>query len=340
MQRAKEKAVRKAAPKAVHRVVVLALPGVVPYELGIPAKAFGLARGPAGERLYEVVTCTVDGRPVRTSEDFSIAVEHDASAIATADTLIVAPIGDPVSADDPLPEPVAAALDRLRPGTRLVSICTASFVLAAAGLLDGRPATTHWMYAERFRELFPRTPLDPDVLYVDDGDVLTSAGAAAGMDLCLHLIRHDHGSETANRVARLCVVPPWRDGGQAQYIARPVPDATGSDTAGAREWALRQLHQPLQLAQLADRAGMSVRTFSRRFLAETGQTPGQWLTAQRLQLARTLLESSDLPVDRVAERAGFGSASSLRQHLATAIGVSPAAYRRTFQGRDRGTTRT
>ncbi|MEV5876315.1 helix-turn-helix domain-containing protein [Streptomyces sp. NPDC052101] len=324
--------------QAMHRVVVLALPGVFPYELGIPAKAFGLAYGPHGDRLYEVLTCTPDGRTVRTSEDFSIAVEHDASVIATADTLIVAAIDDPIGGSDPLPKPVAAALAQLRPGTRVVSICTASFVLAAAGLLDGRPATTHWIHAERFRELYPRTPLDPDVLYVDDGDVLTSAGAAAGMDLCLHLIRHDHGSEIANQVARLCVVPPWRDGGQAQYIARPVPDVTGSDTAGAREWALRQLHQPIKLAQLATQAGMSVRTFSRRFRAETGQTPGQWLTSQRLELARRLLESSDLPVDRVAEHAGFGSASSLRQHLAAAIGVSPAVYRRTFQGRNHDRT--
>ncbi len=320
--------------QAVHRVVVLALPGVFPFELGIPAKAFGLAYGPDGNRLYEVLTCTPDGRPVRTSEDFSIAVEHDAGAIATADTLIVAAIDDPIGSSDPLPEPVAAALGRLRPGARLVSICTASFVLAAAGLLDGRPATTHWIHAERFRELYPRIPLDPNVLYVDDDDVLTSAGAAAGMDLCLHLIRRDHGSEIANQVARLCVVPPWRDGGQAQYIARPVPDASGSDTAGAREWALRRLHHPIKLAELAAQAGMSVRTFSRRFLAETGQTPGQWLTSQRLELARRLLESSDLPVDRVAEHAGFGSASSLRQHLAAAIGVSPAAYRHTFQGRE------
>ncbi|MET8624279.1 helix-turn-helix domain-containing protein [Kitasatospora sp. NPDC004669] len=324
--------------QAKHRVVVLALPGVIPYELGIPAKAFGLAHGPDGNRLYEVLTCTPDGRPVRTSEDFSIAVEHDASVIATADTLIVAPINDPIGGGDPLAEPVAAALAQLRPGTRLVSICTASFVLAATGLLDGRPATTHWWYTERFRKLYPRTPLDPDVLYVDDDDVLTSAGAAAGMDLCLHLIRRDHGSEIANQVARMCVVPPWRDGGQAQYIARPVPNATGSDTARAREWALRQLHQPIQLAQLATQAGMSVRTFSRRFLAETGQTPGQWLTTQRLELARRLLESSDLPVDQVAEHAGFGSASSLRQHLAATIGVSPAAYRRTFQGRNHDPT--
>lgn len=321
---------------AMHRVVVLALPGVVPFELGIPGKAFGLARGPDGERLYEVLTCTPDGRPVRTGEDFSIAVEHDASVIATADTLIVAPVDDPARVTDPLPEPVAAALGRVRPGTRLVSICTASFVLVAAGLLDDRPATTHWAYAERFRGLYPRTALDRDVLYVDDGDVLTSAGAAAGMDLCLHLIRRDHGSEIANQVARLCVVPPWRDGGQAQYIARPVPDATGNDTAAARAWALRRLHRPIRLGELAAQAGMSVRTFSRRFLAETGQTPGQWLTAQRLELARRLLESSDLPVDRVAEQAGFGSASSLRQHLAAAIGVSPAAYRRTFQGRTAG----
>ncbi len=316
----------------MHRVVVLALPGVVPFELGMPAKIFGAAHGPGGAPLYEVLTCSVDGLPVPTSADFTIAVEHDGAIVATADTLVVppGPHHGPAFDEGVLDAPLAALLTTLRPGIRVVSICTASFVLAAAGLLDHRPTTTHWYYADRFRRLFPAVPVDPDVLFVDDGDLLTSAGAAAGIDLCLHLIRRDHGSEVANTAARLCVVPPWRDGGQAQFVHHPVPAPTGSTTA-ARAWALEHLRRPIQLAELAATAGMSVRTFSRRFLAETGLTPGQWLTAQRIQLARRLLESTDLPIDQVAEQAGFGSSSSLRQHLHGVVGVSPAAYRRTFQ---------
>ncbi|WP_371498324.1 helix-turn-helix domain-containing protein [Kitasatospora sp. NBC_00374] len=319
----------------MHQVVVLALPGVIPFELGIPAKVFGLAYDADGRPLYRVITCGLDGRPVPSSADFAIAVEHDASALETADTVVIAPSHDPGLLNGELPPGLAEALARIRAGTRLVSICTGSFVLAAAGLLDGRPSTTHWHHTARYRRLFPDTLLDPDVLFTDDGDVLTSAGAAAGLDLCLHLIRRDHGSEIANGAARRCVVPAWREGGQAQFVERPVPLPTGSDTAAVRDWALRELHRPLQLAELATRAGMSVRTFSRRFLAETGQTPGQWLTAQRLGLARGLLEGSDLPVDQVAERSGFGSAASLRQHLAASLGVSPAAYRRTFRGSTR-----
>ncbi|MER8183324.1 helix-turn-helix domain-containing protein [Kitasatospora sp. NPDC094015] len=319
----------------MHQVVVLALPGVIPFELGIPAKVFGLAYGPDGQPLYRVTTCSPDGRPVPTNSDFSIAVEHDASALERADTVVIAPSYHPSVLNGELPPGLREALARARPGTRWVSICTGSFVLAAAGLLDGRPSTTHWFHTDRYRQLFPRTRLDPDVLFTDDGDVLTSAGAAAGLDLCLHLLRRDHGTEVANRTARRCVVPAWREGGQAQFVERPVPPPTGADTAAAHDWALRELHRPLQLAELAHRAGMSVRTFSRRFLAETGQTPGQWLTAQRLGLARGLLEGTDLPIDQVAERSGFGSAASLRQHLAASLGVSPAAYRRTYRGSPR-----
>ncbi|MEU9130076.1 helix-turn-helix domain-containing protein [Kitasatospora sp. NPDC048540] len=316
----------------MHSVVVLALDGVIPFELGIPAKVFGLAYGLDGRPLYRVSTCSPDGSPVPTNADFSIAVEHDAGVLATADTVVVAPSYHPSVLNGVLPPGLAEAFALVRPGTRWVSICTGSFVLAAAGLLDGRPSTTHWFHTERYRELFPATRLDPGVLFTDDGDVLTSAGAAAGLDLCLHLIRRDHGSEVAARAARRCVVPAWREGGQAQFVERPVPPPTGSDTAAARDWALHELHRPIQLAELAAQARMSVRTFSRRFLAETGQTPGQWLTAQRLGLATGLLESSDLPVDQVAERSGFGSAASLRQHLTASLGVSPAAYRRTFRG--------
>jgi transcriptional regulator GlxA family with amidase domain len=310
-----------------HRVVVLALDGAVPFELGIPSRIFGAARGPRDEPLYDVITCTTDGRPVRTAADFAIAVEHDATVLTTADTVVVPPFaGSYAQAPD--------VLARMRPGTRVMSICTGSFVLAAAGLLDGRRATTHWGEADRFHRLFPQVKLDPEVLFVDDGDVLTSAGVAAGVDLCLHVVRRDHGSEVANRVARRCVVPPWRDGGQAQYIERPVPEPHDTGTAPVRAWALERLDRPILLADLAAQAGMSVRTLSRRFREEVGLSPGRWLTRQRVELARQLLESSDLPVDRIARLAGFGTALSLRQHLHAALGVSPIAYRRTFHRQD------
>ncbi|MBO2447029.1 helix-turn-helix domain-containing protein [Actinomadura barringtoniae] len=316
----------------MHRVVALALDGVYPFELSIPFRIFGTATSDAGEPLYEVVTCTLDGGPVRTSSDFTIAVEHGAEAIDDADTLVIPPfVCDPDEDREWLPEPLARALDRLRPGSRIVSICTASYVLAAAGRLDGRTASTHWNEAELFQRTFPNVTVDSDVLFVDDGDVLTSAGAATGIDLCMHMVRSDHGSEVANRVARRCVVPPWREGGQAQFIERPVPAPSAATTSATRVWALEQLHRPISLSELAGHARMSVRTFSRRFRDEVGMTPGQWLTQQRVEHARRLLETSDLSVDLIAERAGFGTAASLRQHLLATIGVSPSAYRTTFR---------
>ncbi|MFI0898209.1 GlxA family transcriptional regulator [Streptomyces sp. NPDC020983] len=316
----------------MHRVVVLALEGVIPFELGIPARIFGSALSPDGQPLYEVIACTLDGRPVNTDAGFAIAVEHDAKALATADTLVIPPSNalGVIRDEGRLPKSLARALELTRPDTRIVSICTASYVLAAAGLLDGRSATTHWKEAEHFQQTFPQVKVDQGVLFVDSGAILTSAGAAAGVDLCLHLVRGDHGSAVANQVARSCVVPPWRDGGQAQYIEQPVPEPSSATTAATRAWALDRLHQPLPLSELAAHARMSIRTFTRRFRAEVGMTPGHWLTTQRLDLARRLLETSDLSIDHVAQRAGFGSANSLRQHLRAAIGISPAAYRRTF----------
>ncbi|MCX4238074.1 MULTISPECIES: GlxA family transcriptional regulator [Streptomyces] len=309
----------------VERVVVLALDGVYPFELGIPARVFGSAEG-----RYEVLTCTVDGRPVRSNSDFSITVEHGPDVLRTADTVVIPPFALTDLGTD-LPEAVAEALRAIRPGTRIVSICTGAFVLAAAGMLAGRRATTHWQLAGLFRRMFPDVDLDADVLFVDEGSLLTSAGAASGVDVCLHLVRKDHGSELANRVARSCVVPPWRDGGQAQYIEQPVPGPTATSTAATRQWALERLGEPLTLAELADHARMSLRTFARRFNDEVGMSPGRWLIQQRVARARQLLESSDLAVDQVAGEVGFGTGASLRQHLHAAIGVSPQAYRRTFQ---------
>ncbi|MFJ4833573.1 GlxA family transcriptional regulator [Streptomyces sp. NPDC088747] len=310
---------------SVERVVVLALDGVYPFELGIPSRIFGAADG-----RYEVLTCSVDGGSVRSNADFSIVVEHGPEVLGTADTVVIPPVS-PQRVSTELPAEVADALALIRPGTRIVSICTGAFVLAAAGLLDGRRATTHWQVAGLFRRMFPHVPLDPDVLFVDDGSILTSAGAASGVDVCLHIVRADHGSELANTVARRCVVPPWRDGGQAQYIEQPVPEPASTSTAATRVWALARLGEPLALADLAAHARMSQRTFARRFNDEVGLSPGRWLIQQRVSRARHLLESSDLSVDQIAGEVGFATGTSLRQHLHTAIGVSPQAYRRTFQ---------
>ncbi|MFJ6982896.1 MULTISPECIES: GlxA family transcriptional regulator [unclassified Streptomyces] len=307
------------------RVVVLALDGVYPFELGMPSRILGAADG-----RYSVVTCTVDGRPVRTNADFTVGVEHGAEALEAADTVVVAPVA-PARVPPDLPDAVAAALARIPPDARIVSICTGAFVLAAAGLLDGRRATTHWQVADAFRRRFPHVDLDPDVLFVEDGRMLTSAGAASGVDACLHLIRTDHGSDLANTVARRCVVPPFRDGGQAQFIEQPVPEAGPASTAATRSWALERLGEPLTLTDLAAHARMSLRTFARRFHDEVGLSPGRWLIQQRVAHARHLLEASDLTVDQIAGRVGFATGASLRQHLHAAIGVSPQAYRKTFQ---------
>jgi transcriptional regulator GlxA family with amidase domain len=339
-----------------HEVAVLALPHVVAFELGLPHRFLGGAVDADGRPLYRVRTCTVDGGPVRTSAHYAVLPDHDASILRTAATIVIPGIvGGPPVVQGRLDPTVAAALAGRRPDARLVSICTGAYVLAAAGLLDGRPATTHWMRTEPFRSFFPTVQLDPDVLYVDDGDVLTSAGNAAGIDLLLHVVRRDHGAEVANRVARRNVVAPWRDGGQSQFSTAPgapgatqaapgpaaepsrAPGAPNGEAAtpgipAARTFALERLGEPLPLTRLAGSAAMSVRTFTRRFREETGQSPHTWLAAQRVALARRLLESTDLPVERVAVDAGFGTAASLRQHLHAAIGISPGAYRRMYRG--------
>jgi transcriptional regulator GlxA family with amidase domain len=321
-----------------HRVAVFAMHGVIPFELGIPLRIFGAARNPEdGTGLYEVVTCGLQPGEVQTDADFPIVVGHGPAALAEADTVVFPASYElgPVFTEGVLAAPLTAAFAAVRPGTRIVSICTGSFLLAAAGLLDGRPATTHWSSADLFQRLFPRVKVDPGVLYVDDGDILTSAGVAAGIDLCLHMVRRDFGTAVANAVARRTVVPPHRDGGQAQYIHRPLPEPQLAGTERARAWALGRLDQPLSLRQLAERESMSVRTFTRRFREEVGMSPGQWLTQQRVEHARQLLESTGLGVDQVARQAGFGTAASMRQHLQAALGVSPTAYRRTFQAAGR-----
>jgi transcriptional regulator GlxA family with amidase domain len=329
----KDPAMAPRSPAERHEVAVLALPETMAYEVGLPHQFLGSAVGPDGRRLYRVRVASLDGGPVRTSAGYSLLPEHDASILDEAQTVVIPGIyGTSAMTDGTVPVELADLLRRTGEHARVVSICTGAFVLAAAGLLDGRPATTHWVHSAAFARLFPRVRLDPDVLFVDDGDVLTSAGNAAGIDLLLHVIRRDHGSEVASRVARRSVVAPWREGGQSQFVERPVPEPGDSGTAATRAWALQRLGVPLTLADLAGHAQMSVRTFTRRFREETGMSATQWLVQQRVALARQLLEGTDTPVERVAVEAGFGTTASMRQHLHAAIGVAPLAYRRSYRG--------
>lgn len=318
---------------ARHRVAVLARPGLIPFELGTVHRVFDSAKAADGTPLYEVRTCALAPGPVRTDIDVELTVTHGPELLAEADTVLIPATHEPDETElhGHLGPALRAAFERIGEETRIASVCTGAFVLAAAGLLDDGLATTHWKTAEQFRRLYPRVRLNPDVLYTDNGRVLTSAGDAAGLDLCLHLIRRDHGAAVANAVARNIVMPPHREGGQAQFIRDPAPDPRSSSTASARSWALRNLHRPISLSELAAEESMSVRTFTRRFRAEVGMSANRWLRQQRLDRARTLLEESDLAVDRIASEAGFGTAAALRQQLHEALGVSPSAYRANFR---------
>ncbi|CAL9646828.1 HTH-type transcriptional activator RhaS [Streptomyces sp. enrichment culture] len=298
---------------------------VLPLDLGIPAQVFIAVPGAP----YELTLCGRTAGPVPTAAGFDVTVRAGLEVVRGADTVVV-PGYAPHARE--LPADVLAALAESHArGRRLVSICTGAFALAAAGILDGLTATTHWRYAEELAARYPRVTVDPQVLYVDEGQVLTSAGVAAGIDLCLHLVRRDLGSQTANQVARALVCAPHRDGGQAQYIKRPVaPDPLGVTLAPTRAWALTRLHEPLTVPQLAAHAHMAPRTFARRFVAETGTTPLRWLLAARLDRARELLESTELAVDQIADRCGLGSPSNLRLHFRRSLGTTPTAYRAAF----------
>ncbi len=307
-----------------HRIAVLALANVVVFDLATPFQLLG--------RDYELTLCATEPGPIQTTSGFPLVASHGLDALAEADTIVV-PGFDPQ--EWPPPRQVLDALRAAHArGARIASICTGAFALGAAGLLDGRRATTHWRYATQLADLCPQATIDPDVLYVDDGDLLTSAGVAAGIDLCLHLLRRDHGVEAANKAARQTVVAPHRAGGQAQFIQRAVPPTDDGSLEATRAYALQRLDEPLTVAQLARHACTSERTFNRRFRQETGTTPLRWLHAQRVDHARRLLEASDLPVETVAQRCGFGSAAILRQHFRRATATTPTAYRRTFAGSD------
>ncbi|GAA4491603.1 GlxA family transcriptional regulator [Microbacterium panaciterrae] len=310
-----------------HRVVVLAFDGVYPFDLGIPSRVLGAADG-----RYDVKTCSFDGRPVRTSADFDVNVRHSSEVLRQADTVII-PGFTTNTPDLDATRNAARALTRVRRGTRLASICTGAFVLGAAGLLDGKRATTHWAAAPLFRQWYPAVHLDPDALFVDEDNTLTSAGAAAGVDLCLQLIRNDHGNEFANHVARMCVVPGWREGGQRPYMEGNQATNLAEGTSAVREWARRNLHEAVSLTALADQAHVSQRTLARRFQHELGMSPGRWLTQERIQRARQLLETTSQGIDEIASRVGFAGATSLREHFRASVGLTPQAYRRSFRDR-------
>jgi transcriptional regulator GlxA family with amidase domain len=313
-----------------HRVVALCLDGLVAFDLTAPAQAFALAAKPSGDPLYEFSTCSPAGEPVRTTSGFTVSPPAGLGALRRAETIVVPGYFGILA---PPPQEVVAALRAAgRRGARLVSICTGAFALAYAGVLDDRNATTHWAWAGELASRFPAVRVDPNALFVDEGDVLTSAGLSAGIDLSLHVVRRDFGAAAGEQVARHMVAPPHRDGGQAQFIEPELPAAAGS-LEPTRRWAAERLAEPLGVVAMADHAGVSPRTFARRFRAETGTTPLQWLLSQRVSEARRLLEETDYSVEAIALRAGFGTAASLREHFRRATATTPSAYRRSFQPR-------
>ncbi|WP_328583780.1 helix-turn-helix domain-containing protein [Streptomyces sp. NBC_00370] len=317
---------------ATHEVAVLAFDGMAPFELGVVVEVFGLARPELGEQpWYDLRVCAQEpGRDLRVVGGVTLRAEYGLAELAAADTVIVpgvAEVGGEVS-----PELVAALRLAHSRGARLVSICSGAFAVAATGLLDGRRATTHWRYARTLAERHPEIDVDPDVLYVDNGDILSSAGSAAGIDLCLYLVRSDHGAAVANTVARRFVVPPHREGGQAQFIeaaVRPVsPDSDG--VACSMAWALERLHTPLSVPMLARAASMSERSYLRHFTRRTGTSPMRWVVAQRVAASLPLLESGEGSVGEVSAAVGFDSAATYRHHFGREMRTTPTAYRKAF----------
>lgn len=310
---------------ALHRVVVLVLPGALPLDLGIPAQVFRPKYGSP----YEVVLAAERPGPVPAGDgEFHYLVEHGLEAFGDAGTVIVPGYAD--TSQRPSPAVIDALQDAAARGVRIASVCTGAFALAAAGLLDGRRATTHWSMTDELAGRFPDIRVDRNVLFVDEGQVLTSAGVAAGIDLCLHIVRRDHGVRLAAEVARHVVAAPYRDGGQAQFVPRTLPEDSGTVFARTRAWALERLDTAVSVRELADHSHTSYRTFTRRFTEDTGLPPLQWLLRARVDRARELLEATDLGIDQVAERSGLGSAANLRLHFHRHVGTTPTSYRRTF----------
>lgn len=324
---------RRVVPTKLNPLVVaLVYDGLCAFEFACAAEVFGLSRPELDRDWYRFETCALQRRPVRGQYGMQITAAGDLDHLTTAGTVIVPGWA---GIDAPVPAPIVDALRQAHArGARLLSICSGAFVLAATGLLDGRRATTHWRYAAALQQRHPAIRIDPDVLYVDEGQLLTSAGSAAGLDLCLYLVRRDHGPDIANQVARRLVIPPHRDGGQAQFVERPVQKRERDALSPLMDTMRRRIDKALSLAELARMAAMSERTFIRRFKEATGTTPADWLTVIRLDRARELLESSSHSIDSIAEQTGFGTATTMRHHFRRKLGTNPTAYRSRFSAAD------
>ncbi|MGN7702638.1 helix-turn-helix domain-containing protein [Cellulosimicrobium sp. 22601] len=313
----------------VHSVAAVVCDGLAPFEFGVVCEVFGLDRSEDGVPPFDFRVCgPVAGSPVRTSVGAQVVPDHGLDATDDADLVIVPAIR--IGSHYP-PEVLDAVRRASERGALLLSVCSGVFVLAAAGVIEGRRVTTHWMHADELRRRYPSLDIDPDVLFVDDGNLVTSAGTAAGIDACLHLVRRELGAKVANTIARRMVVAPQREGGQRQFIERPVPECEEDSFAELLEWMTEHLDEPLTVRDLARRAHTSERTFARSFVAQTGTTPLAWLTSQRVAHAQSLLEESSLDLEEVARRCGFGSAALLRHHFRRAVGITPTEYRQTFR---------
>ncbi|MGX1272267.1 helix-turn-helix domain-containing protein [Streptomyces phaeoluteigriseus] len=313
-------------------VAAILLDGVHTFELGVVCEVFGIDRSDEGLPVYDFAVASAEGPTLSTPHaGFTVSTSYGLERLESAD-LITVPAGDTYAAREFPPELLDALRRAVDRGARVLSVCSGVFVLAAAGLLDGRRCAVHWRHAQQLAREYPRTTVEPDVLYVDEDPVITSAGTAAGIDACLHLVRKEQGPEVANGIARRMVVPPHRDGGQAQYIERPLPRSSCDTVGEVLAWMAQHLDREVTVEQLAARAHMAPRTFARRFQQETGTTPYRWILRQRVLLAQQLLEASDETVDAIAWRTGFGTAGALRHQFVRALGTTPNAYRRTFRG--------
>ena len=311
----------------IKNVAAVVYDGASPFELGVLVEAWGTDRSDQGLPVFDFALCAPKVGPVSTSAGFGLHVEHDLSRVEEADLVAVPAVPRNIEVPGEVLIALQAAYAR---GARILSVCTGAFALGEAGLLDGRDCTTHWMHSDELAERFPKANVIPEVLYVDDDPIITSAGSAAGLDASLHLWRKEFGAQVASTVARRMVVPPQREGGQAQFIRSPVPDCDAETLGPLLVWITENLDKPLSVGYLAKHTSMSARTFARRFRAETGTTPHAWITSQRVLRAEQLLETTSRPVDWIANDVGFGNPATLRHHFSRAMAISPQQYRRTF----------